>query len=622
MCVQKKKIGFLIILVGVFLTVTGILLKAEKSAVPVFSESTQMAVSVFGGNTVRQILICESEGEEAYFFLPSYAQMSDCTFLYDDKACTLYLDGKKVKSGKRLNHLQEEKSYFLCFQNDAMEEYQKQITFLKSANIPALYLDTESGTLDNIHESKENKEAAFMEIIDASGQVRFQGDIESLKGHGNTTWGRADKKPYLIKLLEEKALLEMGSGKKWVLIANYFDRSYIRNSFTLGLAEAAGMPYTPKARYIDLYINNEYRGNYLLTEKIEIGTGRININNLKKENNKVNEKGYKDNNRFGEGDDIVKGIDDMNDPADITGGYLLERNYGKKYNDKVSGFITEEGEEFVVRSPSYASKEEIAYIMNVVQNIENAIFSSDGIDERTGLHYTELLDLNSFVQKYLLEEIVLNEANGATSSWFYKPENAISTKLFAGPAWDYDKAIANHSAYMNPRALSKLYCYRTPYHSTEWFYELYDKEEFAENVKKQYEQVFLPCLQRMLSETMDEYTDEIKSSVAMDSKRWTQDDMLEQEVERMKSWLNERIAFLNEVWLEGQEVCLVRYLDKNGSICELESVPVNETVKRMPDMENTDGTFLYWLDEESETVYDAEQPVTEDLTLCAVYEEE
>lgn len=622
MRVQKKKIGFLIILIGVFLTVTGILFEKEKSSVSVFSESSQIALSVFGGNAVRQILICESESEEAYFFLPAYAKMSDCTFLYDDKVCTLYLDGKKVKSGKRLNNFQEEKTYLLCFQNAAMGEYRRQLTFLRSANISALYLDTESGTLDRIHESKENKEAAFMEIIDASGQVCFQGDIEAFKGHGNTTWDGSDKKPYLIKLLEDKALLEMGSGKKWILIANDFDPSYIRNSFTLGLAEAAGMPYTPKARYIDLYINQEYRGNYLLVEKIDIGAGRININNLKKENNKVNEKGYKENSRFGEEDGIVKGIDHMNDPSDITGGYLLERNYGKKYNNKVSGFITEKGEAFVVRSPYYASKEEVAYIRNVVQNIENAIFSADGIDETTGLYYTELLDLDSFVQKYLLEEIVLNEANGATSSWFYKPENAISTKLFAGPAWDYDKAIANHLAYMNPRALSKMYCYRTPYHRTKWFYELYDKEEFAEGVKNQYEQVFLPCLQMMVSEKMDEYKDEIKSSVKMDQKRWNREDVFEQEIERMRGWLDERIVFLNEVWLEGQEVCLVRYLDKKGTICELESVPVNGKVQRLPDLENTDGTFLYWLDEESDTVFDKEQPVTEDLTLCAVYEEE
>ena len=161
---------------------------------------------------------------------------------------------EQIKNGTYVKPVEEESS----FEKEGEKViFELPIVFMQSKNLPAIYLNTESGSLDYIHESKENREAAFMEIVDASGRVVFRNDIEALKGHGNTTWKDEEKKPYMLKLQREESLLGMDSGRKWILLANYFDGSYIRNSIGLELARMAGMPYVSQSRYVDLYINNE-----------------------------------------------------------------------------------------------------------------------------------------------------------------------------------------------------------------------------------------------------------------------------------------------------------------------------------------------------------------------------
>ena len=93
-----------------------------------------------------------------------------------------------------------------------------------------------------------------------------------------------------------------------------------------------------------------------------------------------------------------------NNPQDISGGYLLEREYldrhTKENNSIVSSFTTKTGENFIVQSPKYCSKEEIEYISNFVQEAEDAVLSKDGINEISRVMYTEYINLDSFENIY------------------------------------------------------------------------------------------------------------------------------------------------------------------------------------------------------------------------------
>ena len=286
-------------------------------------------------------------------------------------------------------------------------------------------------------------------------------------------------------------------------------------------------------------------------------------------------------------------------------------------------WVEEETQEAYFFLPSYASKEQIAYIADVTQSVENAIFSPDGIGSKTGLSYTELLDEDSMVMKYLLEEIVLNQANGTTSAWFYKPQNEISTKLYAGPVWDYDKAFGAFGSYRNPRLLSKLCCYRKEH--TRWYEELYKKEEFLQQVKEKYAEVFRPETKAVLDGKIDRYADEIRESVAMDRIRWSVEEDFEDSVEDIKTWLGKRIEFLDEVWLQNRQFCLIRYQNEEEDICAASSVPYAGPVDENVDLSEFGEDIehlLYWYDAENDEIYypGSGKAVTEDIILTPVYD--
>lgn len=194
------------------------------------------------------------------------------------------------------------------------------------------------------------------------------------------------------------------------------DNIYIRNKITYDMAVSAGMEGAPESRYIDLYINHKYHGMYQLSEKVEIDPERIAVDDLGRENERV-DKEYKMAEKFG--DDIAKGIRLNGSPEDITGGYLIERDVHGKYAAETSGFqsITS-GEYYTIKSPEYASEAEVYYIRELFSEMEAAVRDENGINPDTQKSYLEYIDLDSFAQKYIIEEFSKNNGGGATQFFF------------------------------------------------------------------------------------------------------------------------------------------------------------------------------------------------------------
>lgn len=118
----------------------------------------------------------------------------------------------------------------------------------------------------------------IISVTDENGSVETYYNCE-LKGRGNFTWNKKEmlKKPYQIKFQDKVDVLGMGSAKKWVLLANYADGTLIKNKLVFDIAKSLKMPYTPESYFVNLYVNDSFIGNYLLTEKIEIGKNRVNL---------------------------------------------------------------------------------------------------------------------------------------------------------------------------------------------------------------------------------------------------------------------------------------------------------------------------------------------------------
>ena len=168
-------------------------------------------------------------------------------------------------------------------------------------------------------------------------------------------------------------------------MSNVEDPAYIRNKITYDMAIAAGMEGSPESQYVDLYINHTYHGMYQLCEKVEIDEERVSIANLEKENKRLN----KDIQKCGHFEEEKrKGTVLSREPGDLTGGYLLERDVPDKYREEISGFVTDSlGDLYTIKEPAYASEAEVNYISGLVNAMEKALVSSDGINPDTGMSY-------------------------------------------------------------------------------------------------------------------------------------------------------------------------------------------------------------------------------------------
>ncbi|MBO4428694.1 MAG: CotH kinase family protein, partial [Clostridia bacterium] len=320
------------------------------------------------------------------------------------------------------------------------------------SEIPSVYVKTSTG-INYIHQNKENRDKdALVSIVDAEGNSVYSDEelktTSEIKKRGNAT-SNYDKKPYQIKLNKKVDLFGLGKAKTWILLANYVDQSFLRNAIAFDLADYLGLDYSPKYTFVNLYIDGKFMGLYQLAEKVQIGNNRVEINDLEEENEKANKD--KDLSSLGQKTEYIdKGnlqsityVPNVKNPEDITGGYLIEMDnlYGRR---EASYFTTGKNNTYVVKSPEFASREQVLYIGTLVAEMEEAIYSSDGYNS-SGRHFSEYADVDSLIAMYMTYEMTKNWDAYVGSTFFYKDKDAdgVTSKIYAGPAWDFDHSFGN-----------------------------------------------------------------------------------------------------------------------------------------------------------------------------------
>lgn len=251
-----------------------------------------------------------------------------------------------------------------------------------------------------------------------------------IKLRGNSSLGFNQKK-YTIELRDdqgkdvEASLLGMPTHSDWVLLAPYSDVSAVRDPLAFQLWRDMGH-WGPRTRMVELTLNGEYRGIYILSEAIKRGEERVNIAKIRKKD--------------------VSGLD-------VTGGYLLRIDtYNEDdatFTSKVPGIGEGNMSTQVIWSCIYPKKkkltpEQFDYIQNYVDTVEQVIQSEGFADPKTG--YARYIDVPSFVDYFIHTELSLNADGYKRSAYFYKEkQNADGTggKLVAGPVWDYNLAYGN-----------------------------------------------------------------------------------------------------------------------------------------------------------------------------------
>ncbi|MBQ8030288.1 MAG: CotH kinase family protein, partial [Butyrivibrio sp.] len=332
--------------------------------------------------------------------------------------------------------------------------------------------------------------------------------------------------------------------------ANASDATLIRNAIARDLEEAVGVPFAGSGRFVDLYINGDYMGNYYLCPSIEIGTDRVNITDIDISQSKILAKLNSDA-LIPYETPQVKGWNIPDGTSDITGGYLVEREFGDRYKleygEIKNGFITSNDEHFIVTSPQYCSVNEINYISEFFEQAEKEILGQEPLGN--------IVDIDSFAKRYLVEEVIKNYDGGVSSCYYYKDSDLVDGKLYAGPGWDFDMSLGNYLDWMeyhdeDATGITKLYLSE---HSSIYYKKLAQNEDFIGAVKGYYNSTARPFMEYLVEEGIDAYEKELMASAKMDSIRWK--DMYAEngyaagdpkEYEDLKAFIRQRIEFLNK----------------------------------------------------------------------------
>ena len=268
-----------------------------------------------------------------------------------------------------------------------------------AGQVPRVVITTEAGNGTALEKADGYVDASIT-ITDVDGETLT--DSVQLKVRGNSTaLTFVTKKSFTFKFSSKKAVLGMGKGKKWALLANTFDPTLLRNYIAFDLAQRMGLEYTSEQRFVELWVDGSYRGCYTMMEPVQEGKDRVNID--------------------------IESNDGLND-------FLIERE-ATRTEDGVTYFRAD-GIRFGVKEPEEPNDEQLAYIRTTTDDIIAAVKTGDRdvIEEK--------LDIASFVRFYLLNELYKTVDFDFSSVFFYY-KNGV---LYAGPAWDYDLAAGNSSA--------------------------------------------------------------------------------------------------------------------------------------------------------------------------------
>ena len=387
------------------------------------------------------------KGESHFLFLPADTKPSSSK-LYFKSSGKVYIDGTAVRSGKSAALLFKGQSHTLSCDGKKID-----LTVLRSENIPAVYIKIKDHSLSWLEKSKSNKDKADIRIYE-NGILTVDAKLKQIKGRGNATWTKP-KKPYNIKFEDKTNLFGMGEATKYSLLASYSENTLLHNPYAFTFANKLGLYYTSKFKHVDLYINGEYRGNYILCESVEVGEKRVKITDLDKANEKANPgvdleslplKGTGKNGAVQSGKvyGSWKWVDIPKQPKNITGGYLMELDYTGRYDEELSGFVTSTGQAVTLKSPECATEGEVKYISDFVDAAFRALKARSGYNKE-GKHYSYYFDMDSLVSAYILEEFSKDFDAALSSFYFFKRKD--SNKLYCSPVWDFDNAFGSRSYY-------------------------------------------------------------------------------------------------------------------------------------------------------------------------------
>ncbi len=617
---QKKGvyISFLACLV-IVITVLGVcfLQIMNCESVQTAENCEELKLVIYFPYGAEEVNVWQNEEGAFCFFLPS--GVKDCKVTFGNLGDTDYIRIGEVTFGakddirKLLEGMPSGQTLEAEVKLGEMGKQTVPLRFFRSENLATMFIDIDPVSLESIHADREAKEAASMCLVDSSGNQCYIGEMEYIKTRGNSTW-IYDKKAYQVKLEREVSLLDMPSARKWILLANTLDDTLMKNAIVNRYAERYTTVPSVQGRYVDLYINGDYRGNYYLCEKIEVSRTRLNLTDLEAATEAVNpDARYEEASLYISEDGRIKAVQGLNNPADITGGYLLEHIPPWEFEESDNAFRTIRGQCYDIISPSPATVEQAEYICGVFDEMEAAMEQGDGINPDTGRHFSEYLDLDSWAAKYVMEEVFHDPDAVTASMYLYKECDSIDPLIHSGPMWDYDRAMGSYGikSYIidSPRQVGDYGIYVN---------QLMKFDEVTSLVYEKFTGEMVPYVEYMARADIYELNRQIQASAEMDAARWGNIygyyANRNASVDYLAYFLEEKADYLQDVWLGEDSYCTVSFLDYFGNVCAAYQVRKGECLPEAPVVSCYVAVFAGWYVEGEDIPYVSGLPVLADVT--------
>lgn len=444
----------------------------------------------------------EEQSENAFFGrVPFNISLDGLVATYEFIGSSIEINDVEQENGITRNNFTDIVNIKVFNKDGDSEDY--QINLAKFTGLPIVYIEIDGSVQID---SKDDYVLGDTNIDGGRDYENFPSAPMKIRGRGNSTW-EFPKKPFQMKLDNKAEFLGMPNDKKWLFLAEYADKTMLRNTIAFEMGYISNLDWTPEAKFAEVFINGDYNGTYNITQKVEESDNRVAIGNT---------------------------------------GYLLELDQLERLDSDDVYFESAVTERFIIniKEPNLdAGSDEFTYIENLITNFENNLFSQNFADEATG--YRQYIDMDSFIDWFLISEITKNVDSMFFSSIFLNVMPGEKIKM--GPLWDFDLSFGNVD-YADSRYPEGWWVKYNP-----WYERLFEDPAFVEEVRNRFE--YFNNNRDYILNKIDTYAEKLKWAQEENNDKWQTIgvyvwpnpvifDTYQEEVDHMKAWYETRMDWL------------------------------------------------------------------------------
>jgi hypothetical protein len=478
--------------------------KKEENQEPVQPAPSITTFSFLKNNNVglNTNIVMEIVDNQISGRLPYTARIENLVATFNYTGDSIFVNNIPQTSSNSVVDFSDVITYTITNQDGTIVEYKVDATWF--TGLPMFNIITNNG-----EEILSTDEYIQGKVIAKGGRTfdDVTGEM-GIRGRGHSTWFFHPKKPYQLKFDNKTEVFGMPADKKWILLAEHSDKTLIRNTLAFEMGYISNLDWTPKCVYAEVFINEDYRGTYNITQKVEEGDHRVNLGN---------------------------------------DGYLLEIDTPDHLEEEDIFFYSSKFM-FQIKEPETTfDSPEFNLIKDHIAEFESVLFGNQFLDPVHG--YKTYIDMASFVDWFLINEMAKNQDAKDYSSIYvnYNP----GQKLKMGPLWDFDLGFGNVD-YSECEFPSGFWV-----KNHAWISRMFEDPDFVSQVKTRF--AYFKSKEDYLLQVIDDKASLLKWAQEENDARWdwygnyvwpnpVVFNTHQEEVDHLKDWFVQRMTWLNNAF--------------------------------------------------------------------------